>query len=414
MKILIIGNGGREHTIAESLSKNRKVEQVYISTHNGGATGKIINANLANNSVETIDRFLAETNIDLVIVGPEQFLSEGIIDHIESKGIRAFGPHKSAARLESSKAFAKDFMNKYEIPTAKHYQYDNYDDALAGLSEFGYPVVIKADGLCGGKGVLICQDKDEAIKALKDIFHNQVFGDQGSEIVMEQFLSGFEASLLCFVSGNKIYPFDTAMDYKKIYEDDLGPNTGGVGCISPNPFWTADLDQQSNQIIRKIEHGLAEENLEFTGILFIGYLVENGKLYVLEFNARFGDPETEVLLPRLNSDLLENILQAIDGKPVVLDFANNVAMTTIIVSEGYPGEYKTGFEIKGLKDVDPQALVYHNGTKNVENKILTNGGRVLSVVAVAEDLESARQTVYQNIKKINFENMSYRKDIGKI
>lgn len=414
MKILIIGNGGREHAIAESLSKNRKVEQIYISTHNGGATGKIINANLADNSVETIDRFLAETNIDLVIVGPEQFLSEGIIDHIESKGIRAFGPHKSAARLESSKAFAKDFMNKYEIPTAKHYQYDNYDDALAGLSEFGYPVVIKADGLCGGKGVLICQDKDEAIKALKDIFHNQVFGDQGSEIVMEQFLSGFEASLLCFVSGNKIYPFDTAMDYKKIYEDDLGPNTGGVGCISPNPFWSADLDQQSNQIIRNIEHGLAEENLEFTGILFIGYLVENGKLYVLEFNARFGDPETEVLLPRLNSDLLENILQAIDGKPVVLDFANNVAMTTIIVSEGYPGEYKTGFEIKGLTDVDPQALVYHNGTKNVENKILTNGGRVLSVVAVAEDLESARQTVYQNIKKINFENMSYREDIGKI
>jgi len=170
MKILIIGNGGREHAIAESLSKNRKVEQIYISTHNGGATGKIINANLADNSVETIDRFLAETNIDLVIVGPEQFLSEGIIDHIESKGIRAFGPHKSAARLESSKAFAKDFMNKYEIPTAKHYQYDNYDDALAGLSEFGYPVVIKADGLCGGKGVLICQDKDEASRHSKIFF----------------------------------------------------------------------------------------------------------------------------------------------------------------------------------------------------------------------------------------------------
>lgn len=241
MDILIIGNGGREHAIAEALLKNKETERVYISTHNGGAKDKILNAELPNHNFKTIDEFLAKTQIDLVIVGPEQFLSEGIIDHIQSKGIEAFGPHKSAARLESSKAFAKEFMEKYQIPTAKYFRYDNYDDAITGLQEFGYPVVIKADGLCAGKGVSICQNKNEAVQVLSDIFHNRIFGDQGAKIVMEQFLSGFEASLLCFVSGNKIYPFDTAMDYKKIHDNDLGPNTGGVGCISPTrigqPTW---------------------------------------------------------------------------------------------------------------------------------------------------------------------------------
>ncbi|NLJ70867.1 MAG: phosphoribosylamine--glycine ligase [Clostridiaceae bacterium] len=422
MNILIIGNGGREHAIAEALLKNKETERVYISTHNGGAHERIINAELPNNDIASIDKFLAKTQIDLVIVGPERFLSEGIIDHLEAKGIKAFGPRKSAARLESSKAFAKEFMEKYQIPTAKYLRYDNYMTALSGLLEFGYPVVIKADGLCGGKGVSICQNEKEAVQALTDIFHNRIFGDQGAEIVMEQFLSGFEASLLCFVSGNKIYPFDTAMDYKKIYDNDLGPNTGGVGCISPNPYWTPDLDQQSNEIIRKIEQGLAEENLGFTGILFIGYLVENGKLYVLEFNTRFGDPETEVLLPRLKSDLLTNIMQAIEGKPVELDFAdNNVAMTTILVSQGYPGKYETGYEISGLDLVDPDILVYHNGTKQIIDansdpkvKVVTNGGRVLSVVAVKENLAAARQAVYTNIDKIHFDNMSYRMDIGKI
>ena len=421
MNILIIGNGGREHAIAEALSKNKETKRVYISTHNGGANNKILNAGLPNHNIESIDNFLKNTQIDLVVVGPEQYLSEGIIDHLESKGIKAFGPRKSAARLESSKAFAKEFMEKYQIPTAKYFQYDNYDAALAGLHEFGYPVVIKADGLCGGKGVSICQNKKEAVQALTDIFHNRIFGDQGAEIVMEQFLSGFEASLLCFVSGNKIYPFDTAMDYKKIYDNDLGPNTGGVGCISPNPYWTADLDQQSNEIIRKIERGLAAEKLEFTGILFIGYLIENGKLYVLEFNTRFGDPETEVLLPRLQSDLLTNMMQAIEGKPVELDFAENVAMTTILVSQGYPGKYETGYEITGLDLVDPGILVYHNGTKQIIDpisdqkvKIVTNGGRVLSIVAVKDNLEAARQAVYNNIDRIHFDNMSYRTDIGKI
>ncbi|HHT24471.1 MAG TPA: phosphoribosylamine--glycine ligase [Clostridiaceae bacterium] len=421
MKILIIGNGGREHAIAEALLKNKKTECVYISTHNGGAKDRIINAELTNHNIETIDEFLAKTQIDLVVVGPEQFLSEGIIDHIQSKGIKAFGPHKAAARLESSKAFAKEFMEKYQIPTAGYFRYDNYDDALTGLPEFGYPVVIKADGLCGGKGVSICQNEKDAVRALTDIFHNRIFGNQGTEIVMEQFLSGFEASLLCFVSGNKIYPFDTAMDYKKIYDNDLGPNTGGVGCISPNPYWTVDLDQQSNQIIRQIEKGLAQEKLGFTGILFIGYLIENGKLYVLEFNTRFGDPETEVLLPRLKSDLLTNIMQAIDDKPVELDFAANVAMTTILVSQGYPGKYETGHEITGLDLVDPDILIYHNGTKQIidsssdqKTKIVTNGGRVLSVVAVKENLAAARQAVYNNIDKIHFDNMSYRTDIGKI
>lgn len=414
MEILVIGNGGREHAIAWALSKNDAVSRVYLSTHNGGTAGKIVNAGMAGNDFASIDAFLNSHPVDLVIVGPEKPLSEGLVDQLKANGVRVFGPVKAAARLESSKAFAKAFMDKHGIATARYQRFDTYEGATVGLESFGCPVVIKADGLCAGKGVTICQNEREAINALREIFIDKVFADEGSSVVMEQFLTGFEASLVCFVSGTKVYPCQTAMDYKKIYEGDQGPNTGGVGCISPNPYWTAELDEKSNAILRKIEHGFESEGLGYSGILFIGYMVQDGEPYVLEFNTRFGDPETEVLLPRLSSDLLTNILQSIDHQPVELAFDKNVCMATVLVSEGYPKSYRTGYDIAGLEDIDADARVFHNGTKIQGGKIISAGGRVLTVTACAATLEAARERVYANVGRIHFENKAYRADIGSI
>lgn len=413
MNILIIGAGGREHAIACSLAKNKTIDKIFISKHNGGAGGKIINAEIDHDNFDEVNKFILSNDIGLTIVGPEDPLNAGIVDFLESKGHRVFGPKKKSAILEGSKYFAKKFMNKYGIRTAKYRHFNSYEKALEGLNEFGYPTVVKADGLCQGKGVYICQDRSHAENAIKEIFLDKVFKDEGGSIVLEEYLQGFEASLLCIVSGNKIYPFDTAMDYKKIYEKDKGPNTGGVGAISPNPYWNNDLQNQSEEILAKIEKGLDEENIGFSGILFIGYLIQDEKIYVLEFNTRFGDPETEVLLPRLKSDLLDNINQSIDGKKVILDFDDKVSMATILVSKGYPKSYEKGFEIKGLDKLSDQ-IIYHNGTKSEGGKIFSNGGRVLSLVALADSLEEAREKVYENINKISFKNMTYRKDIGQI
>ncbi|MDO5027192.1 MAG: phosphoribosylamine--glycine ligase [Tissierellia bacterium] len=413
MNILIIGSGGREHAIASALLRNPQVEKIFLSASNGASEEKIIIKDLDPYDFQQVDAFIRDQNIYLTIIGPEDPLNAGIVDFLQDRGHRVFGPKKKSAILEGSKLYAKEFMEKYSISTAKFKHFNSYEQALSGLDEFGYPTVIKANGLCQGKGVYICQDQAEAKEALKEIFLDKIFKDQGASIVLEQYLQGFEASLLCFVSGSKIYPFDTAMDYKKIYEGDLGPNTGGVGAISPNPYWNEDLQDQSRQIIESIEKGLEMEDIGFSGILFIGYLVQDGKVYVLEFNTRFGDPETEVLLPRLKSDLLENIEQAIDEKEVKLEFEKNYAMATILCSKGYPRSYEKGFEIKGLESLSDQ-IVFHNGTKKEGDKIYTKGGRVLSIVALADSLKEARHKVYENIEKISFDNMTFRRDIGLI
>ncbi|HMN13539.1 MAG TPA: phosphoribosylamine--glycine ligase [Bellilinea sp.] len=412
MEILIVGNGGREHAIAWALARNDAVSRVYFSTHNGGAGGKLVNAELAGNDFASIAAFLDAHPVDLVVIGPEKPLSEGLADRLQERGVKVFGPGKSAARLESSKAFAKEFMLKYDIPTAKYERFDDFDEAKAALGRFGCPVVIKADGLCAGKGVIICQNEAEAVTALQEILVDRVFGSEGANVIMEQYLRGFEASLLCFVSGSKVYPCDTAMDYKKIYDGDLGPNTGGVGCISPNPYWTPKLDAKSDAVLRKIEHGLAAEGLGYNGILFIGYMVQDGEPYVLEFNTRFGDPETEVLLPRLSTDLLTNIQQAVNGEPVELAFDENVCVATVLVSEGYPKEYEIGFDVSGLEEVSAGTLVFHNGTILKDGVVLTNGGRVLSVAACAATLDEVREHVYAEAAKIRYTNKGHRTDIG--
>ena len=414
MNILIVGNGAREHAIAWALAKNPRVEKVWFSTHNGGAEGKLENLELAGNDFASINALLNKTPVDLVVIGPEKPLNEGIVDQLAAHHTKVFGPRKASALLEGSKAFAKAFMQKYDIPTANYVECQSRATAQKALETFGFPVVIKADGLCAGKGVYICQSAPDAETALDEIFIEKVFADEGAKVVIEQYLQGFEASLLCFVSGNKIYPFDTAMDYKKIYEGDQGPNTGGVGCISPNPHWTPELSAQSNTILRKIEQGLEVENLGYTGILFIGYMVQAGQIFVLEFNTRFGDPETQVLLPRLRSDLLENMEQALAGETVQLAFEDNVCMTTILVSDGYPKSYQSGFEISGLDKLAPDTLVFHNGTRQKDGQLVSAGGRVLSIVALDKTLAEARQKVYEEIEKVTFKNMRYRDDIGQL
>lgn len=410
--ILIVGAGGREHALAHTLQQDPRVQQIIMLGSSGVISDKITVLAQTSRDHTKLLTLIEEYNIDLTLIGPEQPLSEGIVDFLNSHQHPVFGPHQFAAQLESSKTFSKAFMNKYQIPTAQYETYTNYETAVRASGSYGYPEVIKADGLCAGKGVYICQDYDESKQALKEIFLDKRFDQQGNTVVLEQYLSGFEASLLCFVSKDKLYPMETSMDYKKVYDGDQGPNTGGVGCMSPNPFWNEYHQQQSQEILEKIEHGLKQENLGYAGILFIGYLVENDRVYVLEFNTRFGDPETEVLLPRLQSNLLDHIQSALMGESIDLHFDDKVSVGVILFSKGYPNAFEKGKVIKGLKDIDPDILVFQNGTKKEENQLYSNGGRVLTLVHCATNYEASRMKIYENIKNIKFDGMSYRNDIG--
>jgi phosphoribosylamine--glycine ligase len=344
-------------------------------------------------------------------------LVNGIVDIFEDNGLKIFGPNKSCAKLEGSKEFSKAFMEKYNIPTAKYKSFTNYEDAIKGLDEFDLPLVIKADGLCLGKGVVICNTKEEAVNTLKEILVDKIFGNEGNKVVIEEFLDGIEASLLCFVTNGKIIPLESAKDYKKIYENDLGPNTGGVGCISPNPIFTSELASQiKKDVLDKISYGLQKEHLDFKGILFIGFMIENGAAKILEFNVRFGDPETQVLIPRLESDIVDLFLKTIDGtiEESNLKWSQDSCLTVVLTSKGYPGEYKKGFNIYGLENLDKSIMLFHSGTKFNDDRLLTNGGRVLSITSLGRNLLSAREDLYKEIVNIKFEGVCYRKDIGKI
>ena len=307
-------------------------------------------------------------------------------------------------------------MEKYNIPTAKYMTYTDINEAKEGLKDFSYPLVIKADGLCAGKGVVICNNKDEALASLEDILGKKVFGKEGDRVVIEEFLDGVEASLLCFVTKDRIIPMESAKDYKKIFDNDLGPNTGGVGCFSPSPLFTRELRERiEKDILKNIIYGLNKEKMDFRGILFIGLMIVGEEPKVLEFNVRFGDPETEVLMPRLDVDIIDLFEKTIDGslEEADLKWKEESSLTVIITSKGYPGEFKKGLEIRGIEELDEDIILYHNGTRYEGNNLLTNGGRVLSVTALGESLEEARNKVYSNIDKITFNGMYYRKDIGK-
>lgn len=412
MKILVIGNGGREDAICKKLSESSSVTEIFCSPGNGGTLRYSKNINLKNN--DEILNFCKENLIDLVVVGPEAPLCTGIVDLLSQNNILAFGANKKSSYLESSKDFAKEFMEKYNVPTAKYITINSKNEGFEAISKFSFPLVIKADGLCAGKGVKICNTLDEAKEYLVDLFDNSIFGNEGKKAVIEEFLVGKEASLLCVVSGNKIIPMESARDYKRIFDNDEGDNTGGVGCYSPSELFNTELEKNIDEILNNISIGFEKEKLEYSGILFIGFMIDNNNPKVLEFNVRFGDPETEVVLPRLNSDLLDIILKSINGNltKTDLDWKKQKSLTVILTSKGYPHEYEKGKVITGIENVDSDIYVYHNNTTVVEGSLLTAGGRVLSVTGFGNSYEEIREKIYRNINKIKFDGMCYRKDIG--
>lgn len=413
MKVLVIGNGGREDAICKKISESNKCTELFCSKGNAGTLRYAENVEL--NSNEEIFRFSNDNNIDLVVVGPEAPLCEGIVDLFKESNIKVFGADKKSARLEGSKDFAKKFMKKYDVPTARYETIKSIEEGKKAIENFSYPIVIKADGLCAGKGVRICNTKEDVLDYFKELFEDKIFGKEGSTVVIEEFLRGKEASLLCFVSKGNLIPMESARDYKRIFDNDEGENTGGVGCYSPSELFNEELKLQIEKILEKISNGLKKENLEYSGVLFIGFMIDEDAK-VLEFNVRFGDPETEVVLPRMESDLLLAIEKSLDGslEREDLKWKKEKCLTVILTSRGYPKNYEKGKEISGIDSVDKDIYVYHNNTKVNGSKILTDGGRVLSVTALGNSYDEIRKKVYRNIEKISFETKQYRKDIGKI
>lgn len=417
MKVLVIGSGGREHAICWKVNQSPLVEKLYCMPGNAGISEIAECIDIKVEDLDAIVEFALENNIDLAIIGPEVPLVMGLSDRLSEKGIKSFGPNKIAAEFEGSKAFSKRFMEKYSIPTAAYGVYDNPQDALDGLKNFSEPVVVKADGLAAGKGVLICQKMDEAVEAIKSIMESRQFGEAGDTVVVEEFLTGIEASLLCFVDGERIIPMESARDYKKAFDNDEGLNTGGMGCFSPNPIYTDRLQKfLDEKILNNIIDGFKKDGIDYHGVLFIGLMIENDEAKVLEFNVRFGDPETQVVLPRMKSDLVEVMIKTIEGNlgKEDLTWYNQESVTVVLASGGYPEGYEKGKTITGLNNLDEDIIVFHAGTKFDGDDIVTNGGRVLAVTCVADTIEKARERVYDNLPKIEFEKKQYRTDIAKL
>lgn len=417
MKVLIIGSGGREHAIAYTLNKSAKVNEIHAFPGNPGIAeiGKCINGNVED--LNTILSLCKKENYDLVVIGPEVPLCLGLADLLEENGFKVFGPRKKGAMLEGSKAFSKQFMVKNNIPTAKFIEVESYDEAVKKLEDFNYPLVIKADGLAAGKGVVICENNDQAVLALRQLMIDGILNNAGSKVVIEEFLEGYECSLLCFTDGETIIPMVTSKDHKQIYDGNKGPNTGGMGTISPNPFFGNELEEViKEEILNPFIQGLKNENIDFRGVIFIGLMIKDNKPKVLEFNVRFGDPETQSILLRLDTDLYD-IMNAVAMKKlnnVAIKWKNNFTGCLVLASDGYPNQYKKGKIISGIENVNSDIIVFHAGTKIVNNKLVTNGGRVLNICAAGKDLDEVRTKLYNAANVINFDGKYYRKDIGLI
>ncbi|WP_206458480.1 phosphoribosylamine--glycine ligase [Anaerovorax sp. IOR16] len=424
MKILIVGNGGREHAIAWKLSQSPRVTKLYCAPGNAGIAKQAECVDIKAEDINNICRFAKEKNIDMVVVGPEVPLSMGIVDALEKEGIQTFGPNKKCAQLEGSKAFTKAFLARHNIPTAGYREFTDKEELKKAVGIFGYPMVLKADGLAAGKGVVIAETETEALKAIEEMMGDKIFGSAGEKIVVEEFLTGIEASMLCFVDGNVIVPMESAQDYKRIFDGDKGPNTGGMGTYSPSLIFTEELaDQIREKILEPTIKGFQKDGLDFKGVLFIGLMIGENGPKVIEFNNRFGDPETQSVLSRLDSDLLDIFEAVIHGtlSEQKIKWSDHKAVCVVLASEGYPGNYPKGRVISGLGHVDKDVIVFHAGTKfgtETDEKgqlpILTNGGRVLGVTATGITHEEARKKAFSNVEKIIFEGMQYRKDIGSI
>ncbi len=418
MKVLVIGGGGREHAICWKLSKSPKVDELYCAPGNAGIAEVAKCVDIGVMDFEKIADFAKKEAFDLVVVGPDDPLAGGIVDVLEEKGLRVFGPRKNAAILEGSKAFSKDLMKKYGIPTAAYETFDTPEAALKYLETTPAPIVLKADGLALGKGVLICNTREEAKEGVKTLMLDKQFGHAGDRIVVEQFMTGREVSVLSFVDGKTIKIMTSAQDHKRAKDGDQGLNTGGMGTFSPSPFYTKEVDEFCRKYIYQATvDAMKSEGREFKGIIFFGLMLTADGPKVLEYNARFGDPETQVVLPRMKNDIVDVFEACVDGTldQIDLQFEDNAAVCVVLASDGYPEHYEKGKKITGLenfKDKDGY-YVFHAGSKfDAEGNILTNGGRVLGVTATGKDLKEARVNAYKATEWINFENKYMRHDIG--
>ena len=418
MKVLIVGSGGREHAIAWSVAKSPKVDKIFCAPGNAGIAEFAECVNIGAMEFDKLVAFAKENAIDLTIIGMDDPLVGGVVDAFEAEGLRVFGPRKNAAIIEGSKAFSKDLMKKYNIPTAAYENFTDPDEAIKYLETVKMPIVLKADGLALGKGVLICNTLEEAKEGVKTLMLDKQFGDAGNEIVIEEFMTGREVSVLAFCDGKTIKCMTSAQDHKRAKDGDQGLNTGGMGTFSPSPFYNDEVEAFCEKYVyQPTIDAMAVEGRPFTGILFTGLMLTEDGPKVLEYNARFGDPEAQVFLPRLKNDIIDVMEACIDGKlsDVELEFEDNAAVCVVLASDGYPEKYDKGFEIKGLdtfKDKDGY-YVFHAGTKFDGDKIVTNGGRVLGVVAKGEDLKAARANAYKATEWIDFANKYKRNDIGK-
>ena len=418
MKILIVGGGGREHAIAWKLAKSPKVEKLYCAPGNAGIAEVAECVNIGVMEFDKLVAFAKEHEIDLTVVAPDDPLAAGAVDAFEAAGLRAFGPRANAAILEGSKAFSKDLMKKYGIPTAAYETFNDPEKALAYLETAKMPIVLKADGLALGKGVLICKDLEEAKAGVKTLMMDKQFGSAGDEIVIEEFMTGREVSMLSFVDGKTIKIMTSAQDHKRAKDGDQGLNTGGMGTFSPSPFYTPEVDAFCKEhIYQKTVDAMKAEGREFKGIIFFGLMLTADGPKVLEYNARFGDPETQVVLPRMKNDLVDLFEACIDGTldQIELEFEDNAAVCVVLASAGYPEHYEKGFEIRGLENFRDKEgyYVFHAGSKfDDQGRVVTNGGRVLGVTATGSNLKEARANAYKATEWINFDNKYMRHDIG--
>ena len=417
MKILVVGSGGREHAIAWKLAKSKRVEKLYCAPGNAGIASVAECVPVKAEDLEGIRDFCVENKVDMAVIGPEVPLSMGITDLLNEAGIRVFGPDKNCSQLEGSKSFTKAFLKRHHIPTAGYREYTEKEALKKDIGIFGYPMVLKADGLAAGKGVVLAENYEEAEKAIEEMMGDRIFGDAADLIVVEECLRGIEASMLCFVDGRTIVPMESAQDYKRIFDGDKGPNTGGMGTYSPSLIFNDELKKEIDEkILQPTIRGFIEDGLDFHGVLFIGLMIGEDGPKVIEFNNRFGDPETQSVLMRLKTDLADIFDACIDGTLDQIDirWSDRRAVCVVLASGGYPGSYEKGKVIRGLDDVDEDIVVFHAGTAEKDGQIVTSGGRVLGVTAVGATNDEARAKAFANVEKITFEGAQYRKDIGKI
>jgi len=418
MKVLVIGGGGREHALCWKIKQSPLVDCIYCSPGNAGISKAAKCVDIKSSDIDSLMRFSRAEEIDLVVVGPEESLAHGITDRFESEKIRIFGPSKSAAQIESSKVFSKNLMRKYHIPTPFFSTFTDYEEAVKWVKEVKPPLVVKADGLAGGKGAIICKTEDQVIDTLASMMKWKIFGDAGESVVIEEFLDGEEVSFIALTDGNLVVPMEPSQDHKALLDGDQGPNTGGMGAYSPAPLITEELHENiMERVMIPAIGALNEEGIRYKGILYAGLMIKDSEPYVLEFNCRFGDPETQALLTRMKTDIVPLLDAVVDGDLAghSLDWREGASVCVVLVSRGYPGDYKRDIELKGLEVAESMenVFLFHSGTVFNDSKIVTNGGRVLGVTAVGKTFEQTIDLAYSAVDKIDTEGLHYRTDIGR-